>query len=433
MFLFACLFLIGFGLVHAQTKVTGKVISAEDEQPVIGASVMVKGTTTGTITGVDGDFSITLPGNVKTLIISYVGMKTVEVEGKAYIVVRMEPDAQLIDEVVVTALGISREKKSLGYAIQEVSGDDVNKVKSDNFITSMSGKVAGIQIKNNTNFGGSTNVIIRGSNSLTGNNQALFVIDGIPVDNSNTNNSGQLTGRNGYDYGNTASDINPADIESVSVLKGAAATALYGSRAANGVVLVTTKKGAASSVKTPKVRLSSNVTFSTIDKSTFPTYQNEYGAGYGKYYYGSDGSPYPGFEDFEDIDGDPATVDYTVPYYEDASRGQKFDPNILVYQWDALYPESPNYLKATPWVAGANQPITFFETGLSTTNNVEVSGGDAQTTYRFSYTNYDSKGIMPNSSLKKNNVTFNGSHQIWDNLKLSTSANYVNTAGIVRL
>jgi len=283
-FLWACLFLIGVGLVNAQSKsVSGKVLSAEDGQPVIGASVMVKGTTTGTITGVDGDFTITLPGSTQTLIISYVGMKTVEVTAKSGMSIKMESDALAIDEVVVTALGISREKKSLGYAIQEISGDDVNNVKSDNFITSISGKIAGIQIKNNTNFGGSTNVIIRGSNSLTGNNQALFVIDGIPVDNSNTNNSGQTTGRNGYDYGNAASDINPADIESVSVLKGAAATALYGSRAANGVVLVTTKKGKASGTsKVPKVKISSNVTFSQVDKSTFPTYQNEYGAGYGQ-------------------------------------------------------------------------------------------------------------------------------------------------------
>jgi TonB-linked SusC/RagA family outer membrane protein len=437
-FLLACLFMIGIGVVNAQTKVTGKVISAEDEQPVIGASVMVKGTTTGTITGVDGDFSITLPGNVKTLIISYVGMKTVEVEGKSYIIVKLESDAQLIDEVVVTALGISREKKSLGYAVQEVSGEAVNQVKSDNFVTSLSGKVAGINIKNNTNFGGSTNVIIRGASSLTGNNQALFVVDGIPVDNSNSNNSGQMNGRNGYDYGNTAADINPNDIESISVLKGAAATALYGSRAANGVILVTTKKGKATGTKVPKVKLSSNVTFSTVDKSTFPTYQSEYGAGYGKSYYSGfdddedgvadDGSIYPGFEYYGDVNGD-GTTDYTVPFYEDASRGQKFDPSVMVYQWDALYPESPNYLKATPWLAGANQPITFFETGMSTSNNLEVSGGGENTTYRFSYTNFDQKGVMPNSRLSKNNILFNGSHNIFSNLKITTSANYVNTTG----
>ncbi len=361
--------------------------------------------------------------------ISYVGMKTQEVEARNNITVRLETDTKVIDEVVVTALGISREKKSLGYAVQEVSGDAINQVKSDNFITSLSGKVAGVNIKNNTNFGGSTNVIIRGSTSLTGNNQAMFVIDGIPVDNSNTNNSGQLTGRNGYDYGNSASDINPADIESVSVLKGAAATALYGSRAANGVVLITTKKGKVSGSRVPKVKISSNLTLSSVDPSTFPKYQTEYGAGYGKYYY-SDGD-YPGLEEYADVDGD-GKVDLTVPYYEDASRGQKFDPTLKVFQWDALYPESPNYMKATPWVAGANMPITFFETGVSTTNTVEVTGGDPKTTYRFAYTNFDQKGVMPNSRLSKNNVMFNGSHKIWDKLKITTSANYINTNGLGR-
>lgn len=429
-FLLACLLMIGFGLVNAQpSAVKGKILSAEDGLPIIGASVKVMGTQVGTITDANGNFTVSLPGSAKTLQISYVGMKTVEVEAKNNMVVQLESDALMIDEVVVTAMGISRDKKSLGYAVQQVSGESLNQVKSDNFITSMSGKVAGVSIKNNTNFGGSTNIVIRGANSLTGNNQALFVIDNIPVDNSNTNNSGQVTGRNGYDYGNAAADINPNDIESVSVLKGAAATALYGSRAANGVILITTKKGKASGTsKAPKVRISSNVTMSTVDGSTFPKYQKEYGAGYGKYYYG--GTDYPGFEEYGDVDGD-GNIDYTVPFYEDASRGQKFDPNVKVFQWDALYPESPNFMKATPWVAGSD-PITFFETGVSTSNSIDVSGGSENTTYRLSFTNFDSKGVMPNSNLGKNSVIFNGSHNITDKLKISSQANYMNTKGLGR-
>ncbi|MFA6580296.1 MAG: TonB-dependent receptor plug domain-containing protein, partial [Paludibacter sp.] len=388
-FLWACLFLVGFGLVNAQSRsVTGKVISAEDGQPIIGASVLVKGTTVGTITNTDGVFTISLQGNAKDLVVSYVGMKTLDIEAKNNMVVKLENDAVVMNELVVTALGISREKKSLGYSVQEVSGDAVNQVKSDNFMTSLSGKVSGIQIKNNTNFGGSTNVIIRGSSSLTGNNQALFVVDGIPIDNSNTNNSGELTGRGGYDYGNSASDINPNDIESISVLKGAAASALYGSRATNGVVLITTKKGLSNGTNKPNVKLSSNVTTSTIDKSTFPTYQQDYGAGYGTTYY-SDGA-HPGLE-LNDVNGDGVKV-LTTPYYEDASRGEKFDPNLMVYQWDAFDPASPNYGKATPWVAsGANGPISLFETGVSTSNNIDISGGDKNTTYRFSYTNFSQK------------------------------------------
>ncbi|MDP4238015.1 MAG: SusC/RagA family TonB-linked outer membrane protein [Bacteroidota bacterium] len=427
MFLMACLFMVGIGLVNALTRsCSGKVISMEDGQPIIGATVMIKGTTVGTITNYDGEFKINVPENGKKLVVSYVGMKTIEVDATNDIVIKLKTDDSQLKEVVVTAMGISRDKKSLGYAVQEVSGDAVNQVKSDNFVTSLSGKVSGIQVKNNTNFGGSTNVIIRGSSSLTGSNQALFVVDGVPVDNSNDNNTGQLTGRNGYDYGNAASDINPNDIESISILKGAAATALYGSRASHGVVLITTKKGKSAKKNVPNVRISSNVTVSNIDKSTFPTYQNQYGAGYANSGYSD--SAHPGLEHYADVNGD-GTIDYTTPYYEDASRGEKFDPSLKVYQWDAFDLKSPNYGKATPWVAGANGPATFFNTGVSTSNNVDISGGDENTIYRFSYTNFNQDGVMPNSNLEKNNALFNGSHKITDNLTISTSANYINTAG----
>jgi len=270
-------FAIGLQVLMAQTKeISGIVTSADDGGSIPGVSVSVKGTTLGTITDMDGKFRIKVPQDSKVLTFSFVGMASqdVVVGNQSTIAVKMTSENISVDEVVVTALGISREKKSLGYSVQQVGGEEINKSKSDNFVTSLSGRVSGIQVKNNTNFGGSTNVIIRGSSSLTGNNQALFVVDGIPIDNSNSNNSGQLTGRSGYDYGNAAADINPNDIESISVLKGAAATALYGSRATAGVILITTKKGKASGAKSPRVKLSSNVTFSTIDKSTFPKYQS---------------------------------------------------------------------------------------------------------------------------------------------------------------
>jgi TonB-linked SusC/RagA family outer membrane protein len=425
-------FAIGLNVLLAQTKeITGKVSSADDGSALPGVSVSVKGTTLGTITDGNGAFSLKVPQDAKTLSFTFVGMTTQEVAigSQTSFQIKMVSEDIAVDEVVVTALGISRDKKSLSYSVQAVDGEEVNKVKGDNFVTSLAGRVSGIQVKNSTNFGGSTNVVIRGSSSLTGNNQALFVVDGIPVDNSVTNNSGQRTGRNGYDYGNAAADINPNDIESISVLKGAAATALYGSRAANGVILVTTKKGKATGSKAPVVSLSTNFTMNTYDKSTFPKYQTESGAGYGKAYYSA--GAYPGFENYGDVDGD-GKVDYTVPYYEDGSRGQEFDANVKVFQWDALYPESPNYMKATPWVASPNDAGTFFETGLSTSNTLEVAGGDDKTTYRFSYTYFDQKGIMPNSQLTKNNATFSGSHKILDNLKMSTSVNYVNTAGLGR-
>src|SRR5690606_34641525 len=179
--------------------------------------------------------------------------------------IKLEEDAAMLEEVVVTALGISREKKSLGYATQEVSGDDVNRVPTDNVVNALSGKVSGVQIKNNSNLGGSSNVIIRGSTSLTGDNQALFVVDGVPISNSNFNTESQQTGGGGFDYGNLASDINPEDIASINVLKGAAATALYGARATNGAVVITTRSGAGLKDKT-QITISSGVTVGFVDK-----------------------------------------------------------------------------------------------------------------------------------------------------------------------
>jgi TonB-linked SusC/RagA family outer membrane protein len=353
------------------------------------------------------------------MVISYVGMASQELPVQPSMRVLLKLDAQNLDEVVVTALGISREKKTLGYAVQQVAGDELNTVKSSNFITGLSGKVSGLQIKNSTTFGGSTNVLIRGASSLTQDNQALFVIDGVPIDNTNVNSKEQLKGRSGFDYGNTASDINPNDIESISVLKGAAASALYGSRAAAGVILISTKKGSAN--KKPSVRFSSNVTLSRINEQTFPQYQTGYGAGYGPWY-GSETNPY---FDEDDIDGD-GIDDLLVPYYEDASRGAKLD-GTLVRQWDSFYPSSPNFGKKTPYLPAQNGPASFFETGVGLTNSIDVSGGGAASTFRLGYTNTDQTGTQPNSLMQRNNITFSGSLGLLKNLNVSASANYIHT------
>ncbi len=419
----------------AQTKViTGNVSSAE-EGPIPGVTVVVKGTTVGALTDAQGNYTITVPGNANTLVFSYIGLKTREVDiaGQAVINSVMEPDLIGLSEVVVTALGITREKKSLGYATQSVSGESVSTIKSDNFVNSLSGKVAGVNIRANNNLGGSTNVIIRGAKSLTGNNNALFVIDGVPVDNSITNNSGQKEGRSGYDFGNAASDINPNDIESIDILKGAAASALYGARAANGVVMITTKKGSARPGGGVGVSINSSAIFGVIDRSTFPKYQKNYGAGYGPFYSGPDNElpgsgDYPGLEEFMDVNGD-GIVDLTPPYYEDASIGQRFDQNLMVYHWDSFAPESPNFGKARPWVNSPNGPDTFFETALNLTNTIDISGGSDVATFRLGYTNQDQSSIMPNGYLKKNNINFNGSYNVYRNLKVSASANYSNTNG----
>jgi TonB-dependent SusC/RagA subfamily outer membrane receptor len=418
-------FIGGFTLLAQTIVITGTVTSSvAGEGPIPGVTVQVKGTTLGAITDLNGKFSLSAPQSATTVVFSYIGMKTqdIDIKGRKVIDVVMEPNLLNLNEVVVTALGISREKKSLGYATQEVKGDVLSTVKSDNFVNSLSGKVSGVVITRNTNFGGSTNIQVRGATSLTGNNQALFVIDGVPISNRNTNTKGQAQDGTGYDYGNAASDINPDDIESVNVLKGAAATALYGSRAATGVVMITTKKGAQKQ-KGIGVTINSNYTVGTVDKSTFPKYQNKYGAGYGSYYDGPGGYWY-----IRDLKGDGVDEQWVVTS-EDASYGAKFDPSLLVYQWDAVDPQSPNYLKPTPWVAAKNGPITFFNKAQTYTNSVSIENSLDNGNYRLSYTNFKNTGIEPNSQLKKNNLLLNGTWKVNDRLTVSGSANYIQTDG----
>lgn len=407
-------------ITFAQERVVSGVVSDNAGLPLPGASVLVKGTKSGTQTDFDGKFSIKAESG-QILIISFIGMKTQEVKAiSTALKVKLDANAQELNEVVVTtALGISREKKSLGYATQKVDGDEVNKVPNTNFVNGLSGKISGLQVKVNNNLGGSTNVVIRGNKSINGNNQALFVIDGIPVNNSNTNDINQLTGRYGYDYGNAASDINPADIESINVLKGAAATALYGSRAANGAIMITTKKGKAG--KGLGITFDSSISTGTIDKSTFTHYQSQYGEGY----FGDR------FRTTFDIDGD-GTNDNSVRTNDDASYGPAYDPNKLVYQWNSFVPESPNYQKATPWVQAKNGPITFFENPVSSSNTLGVNGGSDKGTFSLSYTNLSAGGILPNSKQDKNSFIGNASYKLNDKLTASFMGNYINTKTLGR-
>jgi len=413
--------LTGFSALMAQTvTIQGTVTAADDGMPIPSAAVTVKGTTLGTLTGPDGSYSIVAPANAAQLVFTFVGMKTVTelINGRTTINIVMETDMLGLDEVVVTALGISREKKSLGYAVQEVRGDNVSKTKESNFVNSLSGKIAGVQIKQSNTMGGSADILIRGYKSLMNNNQALFVIDGVPIDNSITNTGNQVGGWGGYDYGNAASDINPDDIESMSVLKGAAATALYGSRAANGVIMITTKKGTAR--KGIGVTVNAGLMFSTIDKATLPKIQKEYGGGYGQYY--DDPS---GYFWYDDLDGD-GSMDLIVPTAEDASWGGKFDSNIMVFDWVSFEPtDTENYLKKTPWVAAEHDINDFFETGVKQTYNVAFDGGNEKGTYRLSYTNLTEKGILPNSELKKNSVNFAGSYKLSEKLTVESNVTYI--------
>lgn len=414
--LFVFLLLVGTQIVTAQSKqISGTVTSADDGLGMPGVSVVIKGTTIGASTDIDGKYSLEASAS-DVLVFSFVGMvsKEVTVGSQTVINVVLETESIGMDEVVVTALGVTREKKSLGYAVTEVGGESISEGKESNIINSLSGKVAGVNIRQANTMGGSANILIRGTTSLMGNNQALFVVDGVPMDNSNTNTANQSSGRGGYDYGNAASDINPDDVESVSILKGAAASALYGSRAANGVVLITTKKGSKKKSGLG-VTVNSGITFSTINKATMPEYQYEYGAGYS--------------QDWSFSGDDGLNGNIVVNTNDDASWGPAFDPNLNVVHWDALDPAAANYGETRPWVAPKSTVYDFFETGVKYTNSVALTGGNDLGSFRLSYTNSDETGILPNSSIKKNSMSIKADYKLTEKLKASASANYVNTKG----
>ncbi|WP_317125601.1 carboxypeptidase-like regulatory domain-containing protein [Rufibacter latericius] len=397
--------------------VSGTVTSADDGTPLPGVSVVVKGTQIGTSTSIEGTYSISVPTPTATLVFSFIGYNAIEraLTGATTINVALVPDATQLSEVVVTALGIERSRNSLPFAATQLEGSTVTAARNPNMVNSLSGKVAGLTVTQTNTLGGSANVVIRGTKSLTGNNQALFVVDGVPISNDVANTLDQSTGRGGFDYGNPAADINPDDIESMSVLKGAAATALYGSRAANGVILITTKKGK----RGLGVTLNNGITIGTIDKSTFAKYQKEYGAGYAAAWLRSD------------VNGD-GTLDNVVRMGDDASYGFPFDPNLLVYQWDAFDPASPNYRKPRPWVAGEHGPEYFFETAVSYNNSITIDGGNEKANFKLGYNRNEDKGILPNSKITKNMVNLAGSLNLTDKLTTSAGVNFTQQEGLGR-
>lgn len=283
------LLMLVVSFAQAQSRqVTGTVTGSDDGKPLPGVSIQVKGTSTGGTTDIDGKYSINVPADANTLVFSFVGFKPQEVTigDRSIIDVILESESQKMEEVVVTALGITREKKALGYSVQDVKGDELTQSRQSNVLNSLSGRVAGVQVTTSSgNLGGSSRILVRGVKSVSANNQPLFVVDGIPIDNSDFNSTDAARGAGGIDYGNMAQDINPDDIANVSILKGASATALYGSRAANGVILITTKSGKASKGKSIGVSVNTGVSWEQV--SLLPKYQNEYGGG--------------GLSDFEEI------------------------------------------------------------------------------------------------------------------------------------
>jgi TonB-linked SusC/RagA family outer membrane protein len=428
--LMLCLLLVS-ALIHeamAQVRaITGTVTDATTNQPLPGVTVLVKGTTVGTATGADGTYTVNVPEGSNTLVFRFVGYATIErpIGNASSVNVSMGTDTRQLGEVMVTALGIERTRNELPYAAQSVGGEEVAQTRQQNFTNALSGRVAGVQVSQNNNLGGSTNVVIRGNKSISGGNQALFVIDGVPIDNATNNTRNQATGRGGFDYGNAAADINPDDIESMTVLKGAAATALYGSRAANGVVMITTKKG--SKRQGIGVTVNSGANWGFMDKSTYTRYQKDYGTGYPGANYSD---IYPGFFAI-DIDGD-GVPDRVTAMNEDGSAGARFDPNLLVYQWDSFDPNSPNFMRPLPWVPAANDPTTFFETAYGTSHNISVDGTSDKGFFKVNYGRNSNDGMLPNSNVTKNFVNFSASYDLVDKLTATTSLNYTETDGLGR-
>lgn len=381
-------FAIGLQVLVAQTKeITGKVTSENDGGSIPGVSVSVKGTTLGTITDMDGAFRLKIPQDAKSLVFSFVGMTTqdVVIGSQSVLNVQLQSETIGVEEVVVTAMGIRKDQKTLSYSASSINSEELSKSANATVMSGIQGKVAGVNINSNSGApGSSTKVIIRGYSSLAGGNNPIYVVDGVPLDN--TSNTPE-----GFDFGNGANSINPEDVESINILKGAAATALYGSRAANGAIIITTKKGK----EGLEVELVSKTTFT--NPLQIPQMQNVFGQGW---------------------NGAFNTA-------ENGSWGPKMDG--IDRLWGTVYNNSQ---KLKPFSAQTNNVRDFYETGLSTFNTVSVSGGSESTKFRISVGHDDEDGYIPTDvdAFKRTNVSINGSTK-FKNLSISGAANYVRRDG----
>ena len=380
------------GTALAQTKITGTVLSQEDGQPIIGAAVKVDGTNTGMLTDVNGKFSLTLPEGKKTLTISYLGFQPKTVAAKNGMRVFLKADATSLDEVVVTAMGISRQQKTLGYSAQTLKDEELTVGKLTDVTSALAGKVAGVQISaSSANPGTANSVIIRGFSSINGNNQPLYVIDGVPMQQTSSLAQGSQEAFGGI------SNVNPNDIESMTVLKGAAATALYGSRAANGVIVITTKGGKKNGERNFQITYDGSVQWRQV--STLPKMQNQFGQGWnGK-----------------------------QTFIENGSWGPEFDGSMQVYG-----PIWNHQQLIHKYEAVESNIKDFFETGLSTSHSVALSGisNDNKMTYYLSYSYSKDDGVIPRDkdTYSRNTIAYRGSYEATNWLKLSSSVNFAKTS-----
>jgi TonB-dependent SusC/RagA subfamily outer membrane receptor len=377
-----------FSISAYAQQITGSVTD-ENGIPLPGASVIVEGTSNGVVTNFDGNYSIeTSQGDV--LVFRFVGYQTqsINVESSSAMNVQLIPNNAL-SEVVVTALGISREKKSLGYSVSEVSGESINDVKDDNIANSLIGKVAGLQITQSGGIGSGSRITIRGNNSLGGNTQALIVVDGVPINssgiNSGSNDDGGATFRSSISGGGI-SDINSDDVESISVLKGPTAAALYGSRAGNGVILVTTKKG----TNSDKLGVTINTNISMDSPMFLPDYQNEYGQ------------------------GTLGAAPTDITQLSRSSWGSRLDGSQKLYYNGSTIPYS----------AQENNVQDFFRNAIKSISSISLDKASEAGSIRFSYTNNSTESILENSDLNSHNFNLRGVANLSDKLSVDSKATY---------
>lgn len=411
------LFSASIALSQNGHPVEGKVTDAADGTGIPGVNVVLKGTASGVVTDANGTYKIQLPDGSGTLVFSFVGYtpQEVEVGFRSTIAVSLAQEATQINEVVVTALGIEREKQSLGYATQEISGDHLNQTYESNFTSLLAGKVAGLDVKSNAGVGSSTRVILRGESSLNFNsNQPLFVIDGVPINNSVNNSSAA-------DFGNGASEVNPADIENVNVLKGPAAAALYGARASNGVVIITTKSGKGG--RGIGISVNSGVTVEEILR--LPRFQNEFGGGNSGLFEGSNFGYQGNLDAYPNGIQDSFDESWGPRLNHGPKRAQFDSPTTNGYRGGDVHVADRGDIIPTPWISQDDNVRDFFETGRTVSNNIAFTGGNEKYNFRLSLTNQDQKGIVPNNNLQRNTAALNAGFQLSEKLKADVRLNYI--------
>ncbi|MEN8120619.1 MAG: SusC/RagA family TonB-linked outer membrane protein [Bacteroidota bacterium] len=383
------LIFVPVSMLAQEIEISGTVSFSEDNSPIPGVNVVVEGTSAGTITNFDGFYTIKANKGSK-LKFSFIGYETkiVEIGSEATINVSMNVSSETIDDVVVTALGVSRKEEALGYSVTKVGGEEFSQVKELNAINSIAGKVAGVEVRQgNTGVGGSSKVLIRGNSTFGGSNQPLYVIDGVPMDNQNLGSAGEW---GGVDLGDGISSINPDDIETMSVLKGPAAAALYGSRASNGVILITTKKWKRGSNKF-NIDFNSNTTVDLIANNQYDDVQKVYGQG---------------------ITTPPKDISEANNMW---SWGGKMSPDLEFISFDG---------EIRDYGVKQNNINSFFKPGYTTQNSIAFSGGNEQTSFRFSAGDVRNEDIVPNSGLTRQNFDLKGTMKMWEKLTVDAKINY---------